>query len=403
VSRKGAREKLSRGYLGIGHLVQPTDNETAAISAIPGLEVRVPIVRLDALFFPFIGVTLSPSFPPITEAEVGIECRRLWKNSFRQRGRIWADPGNVPSDQGWIRYVREGLDSPTTKQQREFLKEPEWAHRQLFGLPKVLISGSTNRDARNALPATLDTTGFTPNHDIYCLVTRRQAVGRGLELPVDDVSQDWESLTDEEQLLLVLGLLSSDLVNEMVLSSRSVRHVKLGSIRELPLPTRIDEGLIQLVRGMIERDRNRQTLPAPDPLREELNTRVEALYGRPARPRLDRVGLSEDFESWQEERNRPYEVVTGQVLEVLATGANSRIRLYLSGLDDDEEEAELPLPPELPGWALDGTVFTAELSEDVRTFEDLRRRPWALRGFRHTPRPYMTPEELILEPRDGQE
>ena len=400
VSRKKAREKLSRGYLGVGHLVLPTDDETAAISSFPTLEVSAPTIRLDALFFPFIGVTLSPSFPPLQVAEKGIECRRLWKSSFRQPGRFWADPVSVPSDQRWIRYVQEGLDSPTVKQQREFLKEPEWARRRLFDLPKVLISRSTNRDARDPLAPTWDTTGFTPNNDIYCLVTRRQATERGLELPpVEDIPQGWESLTDEEQLLWLLGLLSSDLVNEMVLASRSVRHVKLGPIRELQLPTEVDKELIELVRQMIERDRERQRIPDPDRLREKLNTQVEALYGQPARPRVE---LPEDFKSWQDEQKRPYEIVTGQVLEVLSTGANSRIRLYLSGLDDEEEEeeAELPLPPELPGWSLDGTIFTAELSEEIRTFEDLRQSPWALRGFRHTPRPYMTPEELILEPKD---
>ncbi|MCP4592859.1 MAG: N-6 DNA methylase [bacterium] len=400
VSGREAR-KVTDGYLGVGHLVLPTNDGTAAISAIPALEPSVPTIRLDSLFFPFIGVTLSPSFPPVPVPEKGIECRRLWKSSFRQPGRFWADPEGVPSDQRWIRYVREGLDSPTVQQQREFLKRPEWAHRRLFDLAKVLISRSTNRNARDPLAATWDTTGFTPNSDVYCLVTRRQAGEQGLELPpAADAPPGWEAVTDEEQLLCLLGLLSSDLVNEMVLASRSVRHIKLDSIRGLQLPTQVDKELIRLVRQMIKRDQARQTTPDPDRLREKLNTRVEALYGQPARPRLARVGLSEDFESWQDEQECPYEVVTGQVLEVLSTGANSRIRLYLSGLDDEEEEAELPLPPELPGWALDGTIFTAELSEEIRTFEDLRRRPWALRGFRHTPRPYMTPEELILEPKD---
>ena len=402
VSRKKSREKVSRGYLGVGHLVMPTDDENAAISAIPRLEIRVPTIRLDALFFPFIGVTLAPSSPPIREPEESIECRRLWRSSFRQPGRLWADPNGIPEDQCWIRYVREGLDSPTVEQQREFLERPRWAYRRLFDLPKVLVSRSTNRDARDPLAATWDTNGFTPVSDIFSLVTRQQAAEQGLELtPVDDVPLGWQSLTGEERLLTLLGLLSSDLVNEMVLASRSVRHIKLDSIRHLQLPTRVDEKLIELVRQMIARDQNRQSIPAPDRLREKLNSRVEALYGQPARPRLARLGLSEDFGSWKDEREFPYEVVTGQVLQVLATGANSRARLYLSGLDDDDEEAELPLPPELPGWALDGTVFTAELSEDVRTFEALRRRPWALRGFRHTPRPYLTPEELTLEPTDG--
>ena len=38
--------------------------------------------------------------------------------------------------------------------------------------------------------------------------------------------------------------------------------------------------------------------------------------------------------------------------------------------------------------------FLAQLSQDVETFEQLAQRPWALRHFRHTPRPYLTDEEL---------
>jgi hypothetical protein len=87
--------------------------------------------------------------------------------------------------------------------------------------------------------------------------------------------------------------------------------------------------------------------------------------------------------------------VRGQVLEV--SQDNSQIRLYLSGLLDDHREDWLPILPEIPGWALDGTVFKAELSQDVETFEELTQRPWAIRQFRHTPRPYLTDDELRKE------
>ncbi|MEA5509334.1 hypothetical protein VB715_06105 [Crocosphaera sp. UHCC 0190] len=40
----------------------------------------------------------------------------------------------------------------------------------------------------------------------------------------------------------------------------------------------------------------------------------------------------------------------------------------------------MPILPEMPGWALDGTVFKAELSEDVETFAELKKRPWAIRS-----------------------
>ena len=51
----------------------------------------------------------------------------------------------------------------------------------------------------------------------------------------------------------------------------------------------------------------------------------------------------------------------------------------------------------MPGWALDGTAFKAELSQDVETFQELAQRPWAIRQFHHTPRPYLTDDELREE------
>jgi hypothetical protein len=73
---------------------------------------------------------------------------------------------------------------------------------------------------------------------------------------------------------------------------------------------------------------------------------------------------------------------------------SNKVYLYLDNLLDEVQEAWIPLPQELPGWALDGTVFEAELSWAVETFDDLAKRPWALRNFSHTPRPYLTLEEL---------
>jgi hypothetical protein len=122
-------------------------------------------------------------------------------------------------------------------------------------------------------------------------------------------------------------------------------------------------------------------------LRAELSKPVDERHVVP----IDPVYLR-GLDTERDRKGRPCEVVTGQVIEV------SSIRLRLSGLDD-EEEAELPPPSKLPNWTLGGTVFTAELDEDVRTFDDLRQRPGALRAFRRPPRPHLTSDDLTLEPR----
>ena len=126
--------------------------------------------------------------------------------------------------------------------------------------------------------------------------------------------------------------------------------------------------------------------------RIQLNEIVEESYGNPHWIEIKRTGEPPELGLWKSEQTKPTLTVIGQVLEI--SQGNTQILLYLSGLLDDDEEAWLPILPEMPGWALDGTVFEAELSEDVETFEQLSAHPWAIRRFRHTPYPYLTNEEL---------
>lgn len=118
-----------------------------------------------------------------------------------------------------------------------------------------------------------------------------------------------------------------------------------------------------------------------------------ASNGNPKHPvTLVRTGKIPDMDDWRSERAEKSLAVTGMVLDVDAE--QNQIFLYLEGLFDEETEAWVPLLPELPGWALDGTVFSADMSESVETFADLRARPWALRNVQHTPRPYLSLSDL---------
>ncbi len=127
-------------------------------------------------------------------------------------------------------------------------------------------------------------------------------------------------------------------------------------------------------------------------LRQELNILVEESYGNPTWIKPQRTGKSPELEAWKIEQKKNTLKVIGQVLKI--SQENDRVLLRLSGLLDDNEEEWIALPNELPGWALDGTVFEADLSEDIETFQELAQRPWALRKFRHTPYPYLTNDNL---------
>lgn len=119
---------------------------------------------------------------------------------------------------------------------------------------------------------------------------------------------------------------------------------------------------------------------------------VEKSYRSPKWIYIQRTGTTPELEEWQSERRQTTLTVIGQVLET--DPENQHVLLYLSGLIDEEEEGWVRFPQELPAWAMDGTVFEADMSEDIETFAQLAQRPWALRRFRHTPRPYLTDEEL---------
>jgi hypothetical protein len=127
-------------------------------------------------------------------------------------------------------------------------------------------------------------------------------------------------------------------------------------------------------------------------LRVQLNKLVDAAYGHPLTANAPRTGVDPHYEASLEEHMKPTVVVTGQVLDISAVTAE--ILLFIEGLKDEIKESWIPLPPEMPGWAMDGDMFTADLSADIRTFSELVERPWALRDFQHTPRPYLTIEEL---------
>jgi hypothetical protein len=75
-------------------------------------------------------------------------------------------------------------------------------------------------------------------------------------------------------------------------------------------------------------------------------------------------------------------LVTGQILR-RPTSLGGDLRVRMCGTIDDEEEADIPMPPGLPAWALDGAVFVARLERSVQTFDDLRRRPGSLHSFKH--------------------
>lgn len=101
------------------------------------------------------------------------------------------------------------------------------------------------------------------------------------------------------------------------------------------------------------------------------------------------VGNNEEREI---EQSKPTWTVSGQVLYV--SPGRRYVKMHLTGLSGDREEAWILTPYELPEWAFEGGCFGAKLSQDVETFDQLATKPWALREFPKSPPSPITDAEL---------
>ena len=372
------------GFLGTTWISQLNFNVNSLVSiTAPPIPIPVLTVPLGKLFYIFSGVNpgkLGKIYKPVRECPPGVECKRNWRLKSRDKNRLWADPARVPDDEQWLRYGPEFLDRPGLEKS------------ELFDLPKILVGSRVNRGSVKPFAVQLDTTGFCPDNNVFCILPVEEAGKHNDGYESDETPDGWNKLNYEEQRLWLLGILASELANALSLIGRNSRQITSNTLCQLPLPLKIDSRIIDITRQIIERDHSKSPIPEPDNLREQLDEVVEKSYGNPQWIEIKRTGEPPELELWKSERTKPTLSVIGQILEI--SKDNTQIRLYLSGLLDDNREEWLPILPEMPGWALDGTVFEAELSEDVETFKELAERPWAIRRFRHTPYPYLTNAEL---------
>ncbi|CAN1212221.1 site-specific DNA-methyltransferase (adenine-specific) [Tumidithrix helvetica PCC 7403] len=370
------------GYLGTSWTSSVKPNGDWTNITAPKVNLFVPTIPLLNLFFVFNGVKHHAGNLPVENPPVDRPYKRTWRRTWGKEGSLWADPERVNPLLRWIIYDSIALERPRFKV------------ADLFDKPKILVGSIASISSKNnkPLPVQLDTTGFCPNDSIWLILPIQEAQMTNKGYKSDQQPRNWEKLSFNEQKLWLLGILSSDLAVELSMFGRGTINLTEDILLDFPLPLSVDLQIIDVTTQIIKREQNGESIPNPDPLREQLNRLVEKSYGNPTWIKRQRTGKSPELEAWKQEKKRKTLTVIGQVLEI--NQDNDQILLRLSGLLDDNDEAWLPLPQELPGWALDGTVFEAELSEDIETFEELAQRPWALRKFRHTPYPYLTNEEL---------
>lgn len=386
ISGAGLDVIREKGFLGQSWITfMNSDFKSWTPSIAPPIKIEVPTIYLGDLFYVFGGVnpgSLWKRYGPIREPLPDIKCKKYWSMAWKGKNRLWADPDNIPTDQRWIRYGYE------------FLEGPRLSNENLFDLPKLLVGGRVNRNSSEPMMARLDTVGFCPNKDVFCVFPIGEAQKCNSGFLANLSPDNWNDLTYDEQKLWLLGVLSSKLLSDLSLAKRGSRGITSDALLRLPLPMQVDTQIIEIVKQIIQREQDRAPIPEHDDLRYCLDELIENSYGNPKWGSIQKTGISLELEAWKVEQGITRTKTTiGQILDI--SEDENQVCMYISRLMDDDTEGEwIPLPQELPGWALDGTPFEAELSHDIKTFEQLRERPWALRKFRHTPRPYLTDQEL---------
>jgi hypothetical protein len=381
ISRRNKAYVRDEGFLGTSWVADtPVETDDWGHLLAPKVRLSVPTVELGEMYYVFTGVNPDFQYPPVPTKPKGVPCKRYWRLNWREQGRLWADPERVDPDERYIRYGKEYLEGARLK------------NAPLFDKMKLFVAHSMNRDTKDPLAAHLDTTGLCPNVHVFCICSRLAA-----NKPVNSqaTSRTWRQLVEKEKLLWLLGILSSQTARDISFGGREPRHLPAVELKKFPLPARIDSKIIRITERIILRDQAREEISFPDPLRQELDHVVADSYGNPAPLNVNITDSSHQIVELKDERKHHAVIVTGQVLRI--NSQRNKVHLYLDGIADDKQEAWLPMPQQMPSWALDGEVFTADLSSDVSTFADLRKRPWALRRFRHSPRPYLSATELEQE------
>ena len=392
-SRSEATNIREQGFLGSAWVTNltPVDEKSNKqfwpSTVAPIIEIDISTIFLGSLFYVFNGVTPRKSqklYSLQEKRESEVPHKKNWRLKWRDPKMLWADPQRVPESERWLRYGEDDLKARSVQNEK------------LFDSPKILVARKVNRGSKYPLAAQFDSTGLCPDNNIYCISSAMYAdkYTKGYEEP--EVFPDgWGLVSEEDRCLWLLGICASKIANHLSLIGRKNHEITVSELCRLPLPFQVDLEIIDTTRKIIQLEQEGNLLEEEYcKLRDLLNHLVENSYGNPSWKEIARTGISSDLVSWKEEQKSKTKSTTCQVLKI--SEDKKQVFMYIGRIMEDDDTAGdwLPLPPELPGWALDGTTCLAELSDDIRTFAQLRGRPWALRDFRHTPRPYLTDEEL---------
>ena len=380
------------GFLGqswIADIKENTVDWNSAVAPQPLIQASANVI--SDLYYICTGIGPLEKYPPLSEKPQDVPSKFFWKHGWHQPGGLWLNPRLAPSEHRYIRFGRNFLEGHRSNQ--------EW----VYDSHKVLVSRSTNRNSDDPVGAQLDTTGVCPTKDMFCIVPlpkARQSIKSVI------VPTGWSDLTFDQKLFWLVGILSSNLAIDWIMAGRDPRHLRSATLKAFPLPLTVDTRIINLVGEIISQERylsdsdeissrvsRREYENIFTALREQLDQLVEASYGYPKRKSVSliRTGKMPEIEVWKAEQVASKSIVTGQVINVRPETDEILIDFY--GMAS-EAPVWIPLPQELPGWALEGVMFEAEVNESLENPIQLITKRWSLSRFKHTPTPYLSSKDL---------
>ena len=356
------------GLLGASWLSRITHaNSEWREALVPPIELPSTWPHLSDVFHVFSGPTPEGGAEP-TPTAVGPTAGPYFSFDYVGNDRLWANPELRPQRERWLNRWR-------------FVAKMNAA--SLLG-PKIIVSRATNRGAQRPYRICYDDRGHWPNMNHHCIVPRASLT--------PGTPQAYERLTSQERLFWLAGVLSSSFAIQLVLGRRGARHAGKNTWLDLPLPIEVDPDIIQLVRTVVEEEQGPNGRALLPQRQVELDALVWRAYGAPKFSEIPRTGVDHWNDQLAKALQEPATALVAQVVDVGEQGGEDRILLHLSGMEP-EQEAWVPLPLEMPGWALDGTSFIATVPQRVRSIHDLKDRA-AMYDFKHPPRDYESLAEL---------
>ncbi len=312
-------------------------------------------------------------------------------------------------DQGFVPYLRsQGRLHPYFLVESDWRKDPDNEHdyvnpdtanelrkykRPLLHGPKLIVTGNTNRNARIQVKVAFDDAGVFPESNLYCL---------GLFNNSGSLSPWVKRLLSEfnrrDLLLWIAAVMNSPVGQAWVAMCSPPRSSPLDVFMSLPLPA-YDPALPGLVGHTASLARTSDDFSE---LVNKINEEVLRSYGLTDADAADiQRYLDSLTKPWAESpayahlpQSRPYRRISGAVASIDVQG--QRVTLDLPRYSRDTSgPIVLPLPRELPGWALrEGVKFSCSVPADCRDVSELLSDPWILRDFRLVPYSYLDEDEL---------